>query len=115
MTHPMSHALRRYLSRRLVRGLLWLFVIVVGAIGAHLIGIRIMGNVVSWNRWMQSHSGYFLAWRLCLYVATACGWWWMRQCVLHRESTAHARVRLRRTEVAAVLAILALDVTVSLR
>jgi hypothetical protein len=111
----MSHALRRVFSRRRVRRLLWLFVIVVSAIGVNLIGIRIMGDVVGWSRWMQSHSGYFLAWRLCLYVATACGWWWMRQRVLHRESTAHARVRLRRTEVAAVLAILALEVTVSLR
>lgn len=111
----MSHALRRIFSRRLVQGLLWLFMMIVGAIGVNLIGIRMMGDVVGWTRWMQSHSGYFLAWRLCLYGATACGWWWMRQRVLRCECTDHARVRLHRTEVAAVLAILALEATVSLR
>lgn len=102
----------RGLFHRSATSLLWVLAILFIAVGVNLIGIHLAGNVSSWNRWLQEHSLYLLAWRLCLYGGTAYGWWWMRDRVLRRELTDHSRTRFRRIEVAAVLAVLALEGTV---
>lgn len=107
--------LRWLLNRRLAWALLWMLVILLIATGINLVGIRIIGDVNGWSHWLQIHSLYFLAWRLCLYGATAYGWWWMRERIRRREPAAEARTHLRRTEVAAVLAILVLEATVFLQ
>ena len=48
-------------------------------------------------------------WRLLLYAATAYGWWWMRGRLRQREPSAEAHQRLRRTEIAAVTALVLLE------
>lgn len=48
-------------------------------------------------------------WRLCLYGATVYGWVWMRRRLLAREEDAQARRRLVRSEIAGVVAIVALE------
>ena len=102
----------RGLFHRTATSLLWALAILGIAVGVNLVGIRIAGSVAGWNRWLQEHSLYFLGWRLCLYGGTAYGWWWMRSRVLRREPAGDTRNRFRRIEVAAVLAVLALEGTV---
>jgi hypothetical protein len=79
------------------------------AVGANIVGIYLVGSVAGWERWLAAAAGYFLVWRLCLYGATAYGWVWMRRRLLAREDDAQARRRLVRSEIAGVVAIVALE------
>lgn len=101
--------LKALFNRRLTRTLAWVLVIAAAAVGINVLGIRIIGTADGWSRWLTTHRAYFLAWRLCLYAATAWGWWWMRQRVRQREPSKETHARLLRTEIAAVMAILALE------
>ena len=87
--------------------LLWSLLVALIAATVNLIGIRIVGSVTGWAHWLQTHGTSFLIWRLCLYGGTAWGWWWMRERVRHREPGSERR--LRRVELAAVLAIITLE------
>lgn len=101
----------RVVFHRTATSLLWALTVLLVAVGVNLIGIHLAGNVSSWNRWLQEHSLHLLVWRLFLYGGTAYGWWWMRGRVLRREPADHSRTRFRRIEVAAVLAVVALEGT----
>jgi len=79
------------------------------AVGANIVGIYLVESVAGWERWLAAAAGYFLIWRLCLYGATAYGWVWMRRRLLAREDDAQARRRLVRSEIAGVVAIVALE------
>ncbi|MDF8361299.1 hypothetical protein [Achromobacter anxifer] len=96
-------------SRRTGKALLWAAAIVAAAVGANIAGIYLIGSVAGWQRWLAAASGYFLVWRLCLYGATAYGWVWMRRRLLAREGSAQTRRRLVRSELAGVVAIVALE------
>ena len=100
-------------SRRAVKALLWTVAIVAAALGANIAGIYLVGSVAGWERWLTAAAGYFLVWRLCLYGATAYGWVWMRRRLLAREAQngtdGQARRRLVRSEIAGVIAIVALE------
>ena len=100
---------RWLLNRRAAKALLWTVVLVAAAVGANIVGVYLVGSVAGWERWLAAASGYFFVWRLCLYGATAYGWVWMRRRLLVREDDAQARRRLVRTEVAGVVAIVALE------
>ena len=100
-------ALRWLGHSRFLSMLLWGLVIALIAATVNLIGIRIVGSVTGWAHWMQTHRVPFLIWRLCLYSGTAWGWWWMRERLRHREPGSQRR--LRRIELAAALAIIALE------
>ena len=105
--------LRWLFSRRAAKTLLWTVVLVTAAVGANLLGIYLGGSVTSWEQWLAATAGYFLVWRLCLYGATAYGWVWMRRRLLAREAQngadGQARRRLVRSEIAGVIAIVALE------
>ncbi|CAJ3172660.1 hypothetical protein [Burkholderia pseudomallei] len=75
------------------------------------IGIRIVGDVVTWQRWLHVHAWFFMAWRLMLYAVIACGWQRMHQRVRRRDDSAEIRRRLRRAGIGAVLAISTIEVT----
>ncbi|CAJ9214764.1 Uncharacterised protein [Burkholderia pseudomallei] len=75
------------------------------AIVVHVIGVRLVGSVAAWQRWLHTHAWMFGLCRLGLYAAIVRGWWWMRTRVRQRESSANAQRRLMRAEIAAVLAI----------
>ncbi len=96
-------------SRRAAKALLLAVVIIAAAVGANLVGTYLVGSVAGWERWLAAAAGYFLVWRLCLYGATAYGWVWMRRRLLAREEDAQARRRLVRSEIAGVVAIVALE------
>lgn len=103
---------RLLFNRRFVLALSWVLLITTIAAAINVVGIHVIGNVNDWSQWLKDHSVYFLAWRLCLYGATACGWWRMRKRILSRELAAETAIRLSRTEIAAVLTVLALEVAV---
>lgn len=96
-------------NRRVGAGLLWTVLVLGAAVVANIAGIHWVGGIDGWERWMRTHAGYFFAWRLCLYAATAYGWWWMRRRLRLYEPSAEAHQRLRRTEIAAVISIVLLE------
>ena len=96
-------------NRRAAKALLWTMVLAAVAVGANIVGIYLVGSVAGWERWLAAAAGYFLVGRLCLYGATAYGWVWMRRRLLAREDDAQARRRLVRSEIAGVVAIVALE------
>jgi hypothetical protein len=96
-------------NRRAAKALLWTMVLAAVAVGANIVGIYLVGSVAGGERWLAAAAGYFLVWRLCLYGATAYGWVWMRRRLLAREDDAQARRRLVRSEIAGVVAIVALE------
>lgn len=77
----------------------------VVAIVVHVIGVRLVGSVAAWQRWLHEHAWTFALWRLSLYAAIVRGWWWMHARVRQRENSPEARRRLMRAEIAAALAI----------
>ncbi|GAD24580.1 hypothetical protein [Acidovorax sp. MR-S7] len=99
-------------GRRAAKALLWAALIVAAAVVANVAGIYLVGSVARWEEWLAAKAGYFLVWRLCLYGGTAYGWIWMRRRLLTREPDAlEARRRLVRAEIAGVVAVLALEVS----
>ena len=101
--------MRRYrgwrMHRSLVIVLAMLAALTVVTIIIHVVGIRLVGGIVAWQRWLHVHAWLFDAWRLGLYAVLVRGWWWMRTRVRQREPSSAARRRLVRAEIAAVLAI----------
>ncbi len=96
-------------NRRVGRALLWTALVIGAAVAVNIAGIHLVGDVKGWEHWLASNADYFLIWRLCLYGATAYGWWWMRRRLRQREPGWETRQRLLRTEVAAIAAIVLLE------
>ena len=63
---------------------------------ANVAGINLVGSVAGWERWLAASAGYFFIWRLCVYAATAYGWFWMRRRVLAREDQSGTDGQARR-------------------
>lgn len=82
-----------------------LVALTVAAILVHLVGARVVGSVVAWQRWLHGHAWMFGLWRLVLYAAIARGWWWMRTRVRRRDASPEARRRLLHAEALALLAV----------
>lgn len=102
-------------NRRVGVALLWTLLVVAAAVAVNIAGIHVVGGVEGWQHWLQAHTGHFFVWRLCLYGATAYGWWWMRRRLLRREPSRETHQRLLRTEIAAVIAVVALEASQLLR
>jgi hypothetical protein len=102
----------RHLLSRFARAALIALAVISVAGAINIIGILLCGDVSHWSRWLDSHRGHFWLWRLGVYAVTAYGWRWMRGRVLRREGDVETSRRLRRAEIAAVLAILALEASV---
>ncbi|MDR2260325.1 MAG: hypothetical protein LBE06_05200 [Azoarcus sp.] len=94
---------------RLGRALLWAGAVLLLAIAVNLAGIHFLGGIDAWAGWMAANAKVFFVWRLLLYAGLARGWWWMRGRLLAREPGADVRRRLRRVEIAAALAFIALE------
>lgn len=98
------------IPRSLVVVLAMLAALMVVAIMVHVIGVRLVGSVAAWQRWLHAHAWTFGLWRLGLYAAIVRGWWWMRTRVRQRENSFEAQRRLMRAEIAAVLAIVLTEI-----
>ncbi|MCY1297322.1 hypothetical protein D9M70_467580 [compost metagenome] len=85
--------------------------VLLAAVAANVVGLHLAGGIEGWQAWLTAHSNHFLAWRLLLYASTAYGWIWMRRRVLAREPDAGTRQRLLRAEMAAVVAVAAVDIS----
>jgi hypothetical protein len=96
-------------NRRVGVALLWTLLVVAVAMVVNIAGIHVVGGVEGWQHWLQAHAGHFFVWRLCLYAATAYGWWWMRRHLLRREPSRETQQRLLRTQIAAVTALVLLE------
>jgi hypothetical protein len=84
-----------------------LFLIGIAA-AVNVAGLRALGGVEGWERWLRANAAYFFVWRLMLYAALAGAWWHVRR-RLKRQADAEALHRLLRAEIAAVLALAALE------
>jgi hypothetical protein len=93
----------------LLRMLLWVLLVAGVAVGVNIAGIHIVGGIDGWQRWLRANRGYFFAWRLFLYAATAYGWWWMRRRLLERAPSVEPHQRLRRVEIAALMTLVLLE------
>jgi hypothetical protein len=92
---------------KLGRTLLWGGGVILLAIVANLVGIRLLGNINAWEGWMTANATIFFIWRLLLYAGIAYGWRRMTKRLRMREP--EARARLQRAEIAAVLTFIALE------
>lgn len=101
--------MRWLFNRRVGFAFLWTILLLVVAITINLIGIRVLGSIEGWERWMDDYTGYFMAWRLLLYAGLAWGWLWMRKRVLAREPGTESHQRLIRVEIAGVVALAVLE------
>jgi succinate dehydrogenase hydrophobic anchor subunit len=102
-------------SGRLGRVLSAVVLVVLIAAAINVVGIQLVGDIDHWTKWLDEPAGYFFAWRVCLYVGTAYGWWNMRRRLRARDASTDARCRLLRAEIGAVGALLLLEVSVWLR
>lgn len=96
-------------NRRVGLALLWTVLLLIAAVAVNVVGVRVAGGIEGWQRWMDSHAGYFLVWRLLLYAGTVWGWRWMRRRLRAREPDSATAQRLLRVEIAAVVAVLVLE------
>ncbi|MGQ0697482.1 MAG: hypothetical protein ACT4PZ_04490 [Panacagrimonas sp.] len=101
--------LPRLFNRRIGIALLWTVLVLSIAVIVNIAGIHVVGGIDGWEHWLRTHAGSFFLWRLCLYAATAYGWWWMRKRLRQREPSTEAHQRLRRTEIATVAALVLLE------
>jgi hypothetical protein len=101
--------LNRRVATGLLKTVLWALLVAGVAVCVNLAGIHVVGSIDGWQRWLWANKGYFSAWRLLLYAATACGWWWMRRRLLEREPSVESHQRLRRVEIAALITLVLLE------
>ena len=114
MSRAWLHACGRF-GRRIGSTLLWTVLLLATAIAINLIGIRLLGGIPDWERWLNEHAGHFLVWRMLLYAGTIWGWRWLHQCLLTREPGTDTRRHLLRTEIVAVLSLAALEISTLLQ
>ncbi|MBB4131736.1 hypothetical protein [Xanthomonas sp. 3075] len=111
MTEKRGYRFAWLLNRRLGIALLWTALAIGIAVAANVVGIRMLGGIDAWSHWLRAHAGYFFAWRLVLYGATAWGWRWMHLRLRQREASTEAFSRLQHTEIASVLVIALLEIS----
>jgi len=98
-------------NRNVGKALLWTVLLLALAVAANILGIYLLGSIHDWQNWLSAAAAYFFVWRLCLYAATIYGWRWMRRRLLACETDGDARKRLIRAEVAAVIAVAVLEIS----
>lgn len=103
--------MRWLFNRRVCLALLWMILLLAIVIIVNAVGIHLAGSIDSWQQWMNTHAGFFFVWRLLLYAITIYGWLWMRRRLLNREPHKATHQRLLRMEIAAVIAILVLEIS----
>jgi hypothetical protein len=101
--------------RALGATLAWALGMLILCAAVFVLGVRLLGDVQSFESLLKEHRFYLLAWRCVLYEATFAGWCWMRKRLLQREPDNPTRTRLRRCEVSAVAVIVVLEIATWLK
>jgi hypothetical protein len=100
---------RRRIAVSALKTMVWVALIGTVAASVAAVGIRIVGSIDDWQRWLAANRGYLFAWRMILYALTAYGWWRIRQHLRAREPSDESRNRLRRAEIAALITLALLE------
>lgn len=101
--------LARLMRAGVIRALASTLLVVMVAVAINVAGIHAVGDAQSWQHWLRVHRLVFVAWRLCLYTGIGWMWWRVRRQLRVRGLTEEAGSRLKRTEIAAVVAIALLE------
>ncbi|HBP0405267.1 TPA: hypothetical protein ACP31N_002295 [Pseudomonas aeruginosa] len=96
-------------NRRVWRTLLRTAALFAAAVVINIVGIKLLGSLESWQRWLSESSLYFFVWRLLIYSVTAGLWLRMRHRLLARETGTQARKRLIRAEIVGCLTLVLLE------
>lgn len=107
MQTTLATGLSKFFSRRVAITLLWTCVLLSAVILANIIGIHALGSTRAWEQWLMDNRWHLFPWRI---VATAYGWQWMRRRVVRQDESSDARARFQRSEVAAVVAVISVEI-----
>lgn len=111
--------MRWLFNKRTAQALGWSALLLLVAVAVNVAGIGIVGDIQGWSQWLNAHARIFLIWRIVLYLALGYGWWRIRRRIgghiggriAGAEGSARTRARLIRVEVAAVVALLMLEIS----
>lgn len=103
--------MRWLFNRRTAQAMAWSALLLLVVVVVNVAGIGIVGDIQGWSQWLNTHAWAFLIWRIVLYLALGYGWWQMRGRIMGNVGTAGERARLIRVEVAAVVALLVLEIS----
>lgn len=123
--------MRWLFNKRVGKTLLCFSVLGMVAFAVNVAGIGVTGDVQEWSAWLKDHASVFMVWRMALYLGVGIGWVWMRRRILSREdcqsdegkesrhhsktspdslNKTSAKQRFIRIEIAAVIALLTLEI-----
>lgn len=107
--------MRWLFNKRTAQALAWSALLLLVAVVVNVAGIGIVGDIQGWSQWLNAHARIFFIWRIVLYLALGYGWWRIRGRIGGRiagaDGRARDRIRLIRVEVAAVVALLMLEIS----
>ena len=92
------------------RTVLWVLGLGAFAFCVNAAGAALLGSTEQWTQWIRHHWLYLLLWRLGLYSLTVWGWLRMRRRIREAQTHLHVGKRLLRAEVAAVTAVVMVEV-----
>lgn len=96
--------------KQFLRGLLWVLLVIVVALGVCIAGVQVTGDIEQWESWLTKYAPVFLLWRLALYAGLIYGWLWMRKRVIAREQ-GQVKRRLLVSEFCALAVLIVMEVT----
>lgn len=103
--------MRWLFNKRTTQALAWSVLLLLVAVVVNVAGISLVGDIQGWSQWLNAHARIFLIWRMVLYLALGLGWWRMRGRIIGADGCTRGRARLIRVEVAAVVALLMLEIS----
>lgn len=109
MTKPAKRRGAMSIVRSVGSATIWIGLLIALAVAINVLGIRAVGGAAAWEQWLRAHAGFFLAWRILLYTVAIL--FWRRLGVRLQQAGAGVEelARIRRVEIAAVLAVLLLE------
>ncbi|TYD33898.1 hypothetical protein CEK63_13225 [Xanthomonas sontii] len=111
MTRPAERRGAKSVVRSLGRASIWVGLLIGMAVALNVLGIRAVGGADAWERWIKAHAGYFMAWRILLYALAILLWRRLRVRLRQACTSVEELARIRRVEIAGVLAVLLLEVS----
>lgn len=99
----------RLISKNLFTIVIWIVALSLMVALVHFAGKQLLDQSIDWNTWLQNNATYFFIWRTVIYALTAYGWFNMRKRVLQRELSLDSIKRFKRTEIAALIAIIVFE------